>query len=186
MMNLILQGIRNKDEQVFKNLFDSHYNGLVAYANGFLFDKDASEDLVQEVFIYIWENASKMDVHTSLNSYLYTMVRNRCFNYLKSIKITDNFKLLEFNIELFSEHVVETASEDDKKIIYHQILKIIDSLPEKMQEIVRLKFIQNYTYLEIAEELGVSVNTVKTQLKRSKIKITEMITVVLVLLDLKR
>ncbi len=185
-MNLILEGIRNKNEQVFKTFFDSHYNGLVTYANGFLFDKEASEDLVQEVFIYIWENASKLNVVTSLKSYVYAMVRNRCFNYLKSIKVTDNYKLLEFSADLLAEHVVDTASEDDKKIVYHQILKIIDALPEKMQEIVRLKFIQNYTYLEIAEELGVSVNTVKTQLKRAKLKITEMITVVLVLLDLKR
>ncbi|WMI64174.1 RNA polymerase sigma-70 factor [Aestuariibaculum sp. YM273] len=185
-MNLILEGIRNKNEQVFKTFFDSHYNGLVTYANGFLFDKEASEDLVQEVFIYIWENASKLNVVTSLKSYVYAMVRNRCFNYLKSIKVTDNYKLLEFSADLLAEHVVDTASEDDKKIVYHQILKIIDALPEKMQEIVRLKFIQNYTYLEIAEELGVSVNTVKTQLKRAKLKITEMIAVVLVLLDLKR
>lgn len=184
-MNLILEGIKNKNEEVFKNFFDGYYTNLVCYANGFLFDKDASEDLVQEVFIYFWENASKLDITTSLKSYIYTMVKNRCFNYLKSIKVTDKLKLLEFNIDLFTEHVAEPVSEEDKGIIYHQILKVVDTLPEKMQQIVRLKFIQNYSYQEIAEELGVSVNTVKTQLKRAKIKISDMVTLLLVLLEIK-
>ena len=84
-MNLILEEIRKKNEIVFKNFFDKHYKELVVYANGFLFDKDASEDIVQEIFIYIWEHANKLNIETSLKGYLYTMVRNRCFNYLKSI-----------------------------------------------------------------------------------------------------
>ncbi|GAA4298739.1 RNA polymerase sigma-70 factor [Aestuariibaculum suncheonense] len=185
-MNLVLKEISKKNEKVFKTFFDSHYNGLVAYANGFLFDTESSEDLVQEVFIYIWENASKLNIVTSLKSYLYAMVRNRCYNYLKSIKVTDKYKVLEFNINLITDHVLDAAPEEEKMIVYHQILKIIDTLPEKMQQVVRLKFIENYSYQEIADELNVSLNTVKTQLKRAKSKITEMISLVLVLLEIKQ
>ncbi len=68
--------------------------------------------------------------------------------------------------------------------MYHQILKIVDTLPEKMQQIVRLKFLHGYKYKEIAEELYISINTVKTQLKRAKSKIIEMITSILILLDI--
>jgi RNA polymerase sigma-70 factor (ECF subfamily) len=67
--------------------------------------------------------------------------------------------------------------------VYHQILKIVDTLPERMQQIVKLKFLHNYKYTEIAEELGISVNTVKTQLKRAKVKIIEMVTSLLILLQ---
>ncbi|MDN3665788.1 RNA polymerase sigma factor [Algibacter miyuki] len=185
-MNLILEEISKKNEKVFKTFFDKHYEEFVVYANGYLFDKDASEDIVQEIFIYIWEHANKLNIETSLKGYLYTMVRNRCFNYLKSIKITDNLELLDFNINLISEHVFNSTSEEDKAIVYHQILKIVDTLPEKMQQIVKLKFLHNYKYLEIAKELGISVNTVKTQLKRAKSKIAEMVTVILMLLKLNQ
>jgi len=185
-MNLILEEISKKNEKVFKNFFDKHYGELVVYANGYLFDKGSSEDIVQEIFIYIWEHASKLNIETSLKGYLYAMVRNRCFNYLKSIKITDNLELLDFNINLITEHVFNSTSEEDKAIVYHQILKIVDTLPEKMQQIVRLKFLHNYKYSEIAKELGISVNTVKTQLKRAKSKIAEMVTVLVLLFQLNQ
>jgi len=104
-MNLILEEIRKKNEKVFKNFFDKHYEEFVVYANGYLFDKDSSEDIVQEIFIYIWEHANTLKIETSLKGYIYAMVRNKCFNYLKSIKITDNLELLDFNINLIAEHV---------------------------------------------------------------------------------
>ncbi|AUP79110.1 RNA polymerase sigma factor [Flavivirga eckloniae] len=185
-MNLILDEISKKNSKVFKVFFDKNYLSLVQYANRYLFDKDSSEDIVQEVFIYIWENAGKLKIKTSLRGYLFTMVRNRCFNYLKSIKITDNYEFLEFNINLITEHVFDSNTEEDKKVIYHQILKIVDSLPEKMQQIVKLKFLHNYTYSEIANELGISINTVKTQLKRAKAKITELVTSILILLQINQ
>tara|TARA_R110002050_G_scaffold261556_1_gene401640 strand:- start:130395 stop:130952 length:558 start_codon:yes stop_codon:yes gene_type:complete len=185
-MNLILEEIKKKNEEVFKNFFDNHYKNLVIYANGYLYDKDSSEDVVQDVFIYIWEHANNINIETSLKGYLYAMVRNRCLNFLKSIKITDNYEFIEFNINLITEHVFDSTSEEDKKIVYHQILKIVDTLPEKMQQVVKLKFLHNYKYSEIASELDISVNTVKTQLKRAKLKITEMVTVILVLLEIKR
>jgi len=185
-MNLILEEISKQNRRVFKNFFNKHYKELVIYANGYLFDQPSSEDIVQEVFIYIWENANKLKVEKSLKAYLYTMVRNRCLNYLKSIKITDNYEFLEFNINLITEHVFDSTSEDDKKIVYHQVLKLVDTLPDKMQQIVKLKFLHNYKYSEIANELGISINTVKTQLKRAKLKIIELVTSLLILLEMRQ
>ncbi|MCK0156342.1 RNA polymerase sigma-70 factor [Cellulophaga sp. F20128] len=183
-MNLILEEISKKNEKIFKIFFDKHYEELVVYANGYLFDKDSSKDIVQEIFIYLWENADNLKIEKSLKGYLRIMVRNRCLNYLKSIKITDNLEFLDFNLALISEHVFNSSTEEDKTLIYHKVLKIIDTLPEKMQQIVRLKFIHKYKYAEIAKELGISINTVKTQLKRAKLRITEMVTSILILLQL--
>lgn len=183
-MNLIVEEIKKRNRRVFEVFFNKHYKQLVIYANGYLFDKDSSEDMVQEVFIYIWENADKLKIATSLKGYLYAMVRNKCLNYLKSIKITDNYEFLELNINLITEHVFDSTTEEDKKIVYHQILKIVETLPDKMQQIVKLKFLHNYKYSEIAEELGISINTVKTQLKRGKLRITELVTSILILLQI--
>jgi len=185
-MNLILEEIKKGNRTVFKNFFNSHYKELVVYANGYLFDKDSSEDIVQEVFIYIWENSDKLNIKSSFKGYLYAMVRNRSYNFLKSIKITDSFEFLDFNINLITEHVFDSTSDEDKQIVYHQILKIVDTLPEKMQQIVKLKFLHNYKYSEIAEELGLSINTVKTQLRRAKFKITELVTSLVILLQINQ
>lgn len=183
-MNLIIEEIKKGNQKVFKNFFNKNYEDLVIYANGYLFDVAISEDITQEVFIYIWENAVKMNIETSLRGYIFTMVRNRCLNYLKSLKITDNYKALDTNISMITEHVFDSTTEENKKVVYHQILKIVDTLPDRMQKVVRLKFLHNYKYKEIADELGISVNTVKTQLKRAKLKITELITSLLILLEI--
>lgn len=184
-MNIILEEIAKQNKKVFKNFFDRHYKELVHYANGYLFDKDSSEDIVQEVFIYIWENADKLQIKSSLRGYLFSMVRNRCFNFLRSIKITDRLEYLEFNIELITEYIFDSTEEEDKNIVCNQILDIVDSLPCKMQQIVKLKFLHNYKYSEIAKELDLSINTVKTQLKRAKFKIAELVTVILILLQIQ-
>ena len=184
-MNLILDEISKRNRKVFKAFFNKHYKNLVIYANGYLFDKQASEDIVQDVYIYIWENSDSINIKSSLKNYLYAMVRNKCLNYLKSIKITDSYDYLELNISLITEQVFDSTLDEDKQIVYHQILKIVDALPDKMQQIVKLKFLHHYKYLEIAEELGVSVNTVKTQLKRAKVKISEAITTILILLQMQ-
>lgn len=184
IMNRIISEIRKGNQKIFKEFFTENYENLVVYANSYLFDNQASQDVVQDVFIHLWEKAEDIKIETSLLSYVRAMVRNRCLNYLKSIKIIDNFGLLKTNIHLITEHVFETAEQDNKRIIYQQIIKIIDTLPERMQQVVKLKLSGNYTYKEIAEELGISVNTVKTQLRRARGKITGLITGVLILLKL--
>ncbi|MEP6805254.1 MAG: RNA polymerase sigma-70 factor [Flavobacterium sp.] len=180
-INLVLSELQKQNKSVYKNVFNQFYKGMVLYANNFLFDQQTSEDIVQEIFIWLWENAKNTEIKTSLKSYLYAMVRNRCLNYLKSIKITDDLNLIDLNSALLLEEDIDNISEDEKAIIYRQILKIVEGFPVSMQQIFKLKFIENYKYNEIADELGISVNTVKTQLKRAKLKIGESIPLLLAL-----
>ena len=183
-MDLVIEEIKKGNHEAFKRFFDQNYAEMVSYAQGYLFDLAASEDIVQDIFVYIWENAQKIQIETSLKSYIFRMVKNKCLNYLKSIKIKDSFNVMEFSMDLISSYDFEASSEEDKTIIYHQILKIIDTLPDKMQQIVRLKFIDNLKYKEIADKLGISVNTVKTQLQRAKSRISELIISLLILLQI--
>ena len=178
-----LTEIQKHNKFVFKKLFESLNEDLVLYANGYLFDIYASEDIVQEIFIQLWEKAGTITIKTSLKSYLYAMVRNRCLNYLKSIKITDRNNLLDIQAIINSEYDMDEYPQEDKEIIYAQVMKIIETLPSKMQTMVKLRFISNYKYEEIASEMGVSINTVKTQLKRAKIKLSTLISSLLILLS---
>lgn len=180
-INIVLKELQNQNKTVYKNVFNHFYKGLVVYANNFLFDQQTSEDVVQEAFISLWENSKNIEIKTSLKAYLYAMVRNKCLNYLKSIKITDDLNLIDLNSAIILEDDLDIISEEEKTIVYAQILKIIETFPESMKQIFKLKFIENYKYNEIADELGISVNTVKTQLKRARLKINEAIPLLLLL-----
>lgn len=184
-INIVLEELQKQNKTVYKNVFNRFYKELVIYANNFLFDQQASEDVVQEVFISLWENAKNIEIKTSLKAYLFAMVRNRCLNYLKSLKITDDLNLIDLNSMLVLEDDLDLISEEEKNILYNQILKITETFPESMQQVFRLKFIENYSYNEIANELGISVNTVKTQLQRAKTKISQSLVVVLALLSIR-
>ena len=183
-INIVLEELQNQNKSVYKNVFNHYYKGLVVYANNFLFDQQASEDVVQEVFISLWENAKSIEIKTSLKAYLYAMVRNKCLNYLKSIKITDDLNVIDLNSMLTLDEDLDSISDEEKTVLYNHILKIIETFPESMQQVFKLKFIENYKYEEIADEMGISVNTVKTQLKRAKIRISESLVVVLALLSI--
>ena len=183
-INIVLKELRNQNKSVYKNVFNHFYKGLVLYANNFLYDQQASEDVVQEVFISLWENAKNIEIKSSLKGYLYAMVRNKCLNYLKSVKITDDLNVIDLNSILVLDEDLDLISEEEKTILYNHILKIIDTFPESMQQVFKLKFIENYKYEEIADELGISVNTVKTQLKRAKMKISESLVILVALLSI--
>lgn len=184
--NIALEELQKQNKTVYKNVFNHFYKGLVLYANNFLFDQQASEDVVQEVFIALWENAKNIEIKTSLKAYLFAMVRNRCLNYLKVVKVTDDLNLIDLNSMLILDEDLDLISEEEKNILYNQILKIIATFPESMQQVFKLKFIENYSYNEIADELGISVNTVKTQLQRAKTKISQSLVVILALLSIKQ
>ena len=171
----ILFEIRNKNHLAFKELFQNHYFELVVYANQYLFDKGLSEDIVQDVYVCLWEKAETIEIKTSLKAYLYAMVRNQCLNKLKALKIsyTDDVFILDYaNKNVQTPYILE---DNNKQILYQRVLESIESLPNKMKLIVKLRFVNNYQYKEIANELNISVNTVKTQLKRAKVKLAQFV-----------
>ena len=173
-MNLEIRHIINRDQKAFQRLFELLYPGLVEYSYRFLYDRAASEDLVQEVFVDLWENAASYDIHSTLKGYLYSTVRNRCLNQLKSLKITDRDAILDISASLCSPDSIELIEQQEKEAMTRKAEIILESLPQKMRKIFSLKVIEGYSYAEIAEEMDVTVNTVKTQLKRARLKITQL------------
>ena len=180
--NIFLKEIQNGNQDSFKRLFYLYYDSLVIYADQFLFDRPSSEDIVQEVFIYFWENASVLNIKISVKGYLYSMVKNRVFNYLKTLKITVDIEILEYTEP--KKSFVNDNYPEEKGIRYTKVIKLIETMPEKMKEICNLKYIQSYSYAEISDELGISINTVKTQLKRAKSRLRKQLPYILLFLSL--
>lgn len=172
--------VRKGNHLAFKRLFDSTYKELVVYAHGYLYEPSLSEDVVQEVFVRLWERSRSLDVQTDVRAYLYAMVRNACLNHLKKYKISDRAKVLESHGTVVADYGSEGYGEEDTHPLYDQVHEVMDKLPRKMRTIVELRFLSHYRYKEIADELDVSVNTVKTQLQRAKAKFAElMLTLIL-------
>ena len=166
---ILFNEIKKGNKVVYETLFSEYYESLVRFAESYLFNQHASEDLVQELFIYIWENSSKLEIHTSLKSYFYQSIRNRCLNYLKSLKLKDKKNLLYIDATINSNDDIEFFDPE----IMGKIRDSIDELPPQMAKVFRLKLLEGFKQDEIAEELKISVNTVKTHLKRAKVKLRE-------------
>ncbi|WP_343330581.1 RNA polymerase sigma-70 factor [Polaribacter staleyi] len=176
--HLLIAQIKKKDTVAFKKCYDLFFQDLVIFANRYVSDFLVSEDIVQEVFVYVWEHSEKIEIKTSFKAYLFVMVKNRCLNHLKSIKITDNQDYIEYSRSLIDRVELPNFTEDNNTL-YLKVLAIVDEMPLKMQKIFKLKFIEDYKYNEIAEELNISLNTVKTQLKRVKIRINDSLVILL-------
>ena len=167
-----IQEIRNRNSEVYETLFYDHYPKLVRFAEGMIFDPQLAEDLVQGLFIHLWENAAQINIKSSLKAYLFMAVKNRCLNSLKELQIRDKNELL------YLEGMLNSDSGDD---IDSQLLDKLNfsltQLPEKMAEIVKLKYLENRKLRDIAVQLNISENTVKTQLLRSKHKLRKLLQV---------
>ncbi|WP_306597985.1 RNA polymerase sigma-70 factor [Labilibaculum euxinus] len=146
------------DKSSFKKIFEQYFAGLVGFANSYLGSVDLSEDLVQDVFVRLWEKQDEYQNETSLKVYLYRAVRNKCLNQIKHEQVRRNYKeetlpRLESE-EFFLDQVL---SEEVSGLLY----KFIAELPLQRQKIIRYSLL-GLKNKEIADIMGLKVNTIKS------------------------
>ncbi len=160
----IAEKIRQGDTEAFSSLFREHYEPLCFFAQRFVDDFDIAEGIVQDVFVRLWDIRETLNIHTSLRSYLYTAVKNSCLNQIKRASFSSSLEGKE-------DHPDTTTSLPDAQVELDEIAeateKAIRNLPSKSRQIFCLAKFDGLSYQEIAEIQNVSVNTVKTQLKRA-------------------
>ena len=147
----------------YRNLFKNLYKSLCLFANAYTKDIETSKDIVQNVFIKVWENNIEFKNETAIKSYLYTSVKNKSLDYLKSkhYKSTEHLSSVKMEqLETNSFFMRETVILETSSIIE----KAIDTLPNKCAQIIKLST-KNFTNAEIAKKLSISINTVKSQKK---------------------
>lgn len=156
---IIFQQIRKGDEVAFSRLFDGYYTALCFFAAKYLRDLDLSRSLVQQVFVDLWVKREKTGVTSSVKSYLYQSVKNRCIDYLRKEKSTSEISEIVENINQTPfRDLVEEAELNDR------INASINQLPEKCREIFLLCRFEGLKYAEIAKKLNISVKTVEMQM----------------------
>ena len=168
---ILFNEIKNRNRKVFESMFYEYYPRLVKYAEGFVFDRQACEDIVQNLFIYFWEKTDCIIIEQSIKGYFYQSVKNRCLNHLRNIHIQDKHKLLYLESILNSDDSATWVDSD----IGSQIEKAIEKLPPQMASLFQLKYLEGKKYREIASENNISENTVKTQIQRAKEKLRTLL-----------
>ena len=158
----IFIGLKRRDEAALSVLFDTYYEKLYLFAEKYIYDSDKAHDIVQDVFLKIWENAERLELTSSIQHYLFASVRNGCLNYLKSLQIEDR------NNRKYAEAYIESQNVDmvDDEELLARVRQVLDELPEKCREVCLLRFVEGYKYAEIAARLDMNENTVIAQLHR--------------------
>lgn len=161
---IVHKGFRIETKSDFEKIFNAHYSNLCAYANNFLKDVDASEEVVQEVLFKLWTNKDNIIITSSVQSYLFRAVRNASLNLLKHVNIREDYKIqneYEMQDELSSEDEMIVSELDQK------IREAIDQLPIERKKVFILSRYEGLKYSEIADKLNISVSTVENQMVKA-------------------
>jgi len=167
----ILKKLVAGDEDAFKYFFDHYYDDLCNFVNAYVRDENLAEDIVQNIFVDLWENRDRLADNKSLKSYLYSSSKNKSLNHLRDLK---NHNRIEKEVVGISADSTDSTSE----IIDYEEMKMlisgaIDQLPDRCKEIFQLSRNEELSNKEIAEKLGVSVKTVENQMTIAFRKIKE-------------
>ena len=151
--------------QSFELLFRQYYQMLCGYAFRFVNDADTAEEIVQDLFYKLWEKRTELQINTSVKSYLFSAVHNRCLKFIEH----RNVELKYRNYYLKNESEIDSEPQDAANI--HELQGIIDktleSLPERCSRIFRLNRFEGLKYHEIAERLSISIKTVEANMGKA-------------------
>lgn len=165
----ILVSIKTGDMAAFNVLFKAVYVPLYVHCRKFIAEPEEAKDLLQNVFLRFWEKKEEIDVHTSLNAYLYRSVQNECLNYIRSVKPQEGLDGCSHE-ELFSGLNGSEATPFSNLAVLEieQIVNnTIERLPKQCKSIFKLSRIEGLKNQEIADRLCMSVRTVDTQIYRA-------------------
>ena len=161
--------LKGGDKPAFNEIYDRYWPQLYLHVNRMLRDEEVAQDIVQDVFIWLFEKAEDLDINISLSGFLYVAVRNRVFNTIKRNKLKDNY-LVE--IAAFADNMVYDT---DRHLHMQELTVVIEReinlMPLKMREIFNLSRKSHLSHKEIAAELGISEHTVSTQIQRALIRL---------------
>lgn len=164
-INYLIAHIANDDTGAFETLFHLYHKRVYAFAQSLLNSSEDAEEIVQNVFMALWNQRKNLHVTSSFTSYIFAIARNMVYEQIRQ-KI--NKKAFS---EYYLEHNVEYSFITDEEVVCNElkakIQKCIDLLPERRREIFVLSRVEKLSYKEIAEKLNITENTVDTQIRHA-------------------
>jgi RNA polymerase sigma-70 factor (ECF subfamily) len=155
----------NLDQTTFERIFRDYFLSLCSFATKYTRDQDEAKDIVHQVFTNLWEKRVNFHLDQSVRSYLYTAVHNRCLNYIR-----DKKKFIQEDIPHTVESLSSYIDQSDfmeAEELRNEIYNALAELPEGSRNIFKMSRFEGKKYKEIAEELGISIKTVETQMSKA-------------------
>lgn len=155
----------------FKQTVLPYKNKLFRLAKFFLKNKEEAEDMTQEVYLKLWTEKHKLSEYRSIEALAVTVLKNKCLDKLKSknYKTQINIEGKEFSSSGFNPY--QALAEDDSKSF---MLRLMELLPDQQKFLIRLRDIEEYTYEEMEEMTGLTVNNIRVILSRGRKSLREL------------
>jgi len=151
-------------EAEFRELYETHWHHVYAYAYNILLDQAKAEDIVQDIFINVWNRYEGLDIKEP-RAYLLKAVRFQCAKHFRSRKFSH--VQLDAVIDILHKHEFDFSMEETEELIAQIDVRADSLLPDKCRQIFKLRFHQQLSNKEIAEQLGISVSTVENQINKA-------------------
>lgn len=164
-INRVVLELKKGDENALDELFQFYYPKLFSFARTFIKNSPAIDDVLQEVFIRIWNNRASINSASTFNALIYTITKNLLLNELRAMvsdeKMRGELKFQAVATEFATQQKVEFNE------VKTQVEKVIAELPEKQEQIFRMSREEGLSYKEIAEKLQISVKTVEYHMSQA-------------------
>ena len=166
MRDILASRIKIGDKQAFELLFKKHYTTLCSFSNKYLFNPEEAQDVVQDVFLKLWEERDEIDVEGSLKAYLFKVTANSSINKLRRRKVKTKYdeilKLVYIENSGLSPH--DSFLEQE---LTEYIGIALNKIPPQCRRVFDLSRIEGLKYSEIAEYLKISVKTVESHMSKA-------------------
>lgn len=163
--NIIKKNIAKGSASAFEQLFNAYHKELCYYAYKIIPDQEECKEVVQQVFIQLWEKRAQAEGIDSLKAYLYRSVHNVCLNKLKHEEVKKKYQsesryLLQ---SMFWNEVGDSFNEE----LFGKVETAIEELPLKNKEVFNLRFIEGMNNAEVSDKLGITTRTVETHVSNA-------------------
>jgi len=186
--NALVEKLKNNSKSAFSVIFLTYYQDLVRFAFRFTKNADLSEEIVQDVFVKVWEERSTLEIHHSLKSFLLKSVQNLSIDRLRHLNIVNKYASLVLDNPILSENATENyVLRDELELNY---IRAMEKIPAEYADVYRMSRVEAQSYHEIAQKLGVSVRTVEVRIGKALSLLREelkdfLITIIIIIQMLK-
>lgn len=149
-------------EKDFERLFKEKYSVLYYYANNIIGDMEEAKDIVGDCFEYLWNHWDDFEPK-ALSSFMFRFVRNRCIDKIRHFSVEEQYRKNILSEALSYNETTDSNIEERMK----KVNRTIEAMPPQMRKVFEACFLQNMSYKEASDKLGVSINTVKSHIRKA-------------------
>jgi RNA polymerase sigma-70 factor (family 1) len=170
-MQLLLQQLQSGDEQAFYTLYHLHSKMLYVDILHIIKDREVAKELLQDLYLKIWERRRELDPERSFKSYLFIVARNIVYDYLRRVALDKKLKIR------LMKSVIESYTHSEEAVDFKEstelVMTAIETLPTQRRKIYILCKVEGQSHEEISKELGISISTVNNHMVRANKKVRD-------------